>query len=1818
MTLMHLLQQQAAQQPDKLIYHYLTASGDIEASLSYQQLDQDCRSLAKGLRQHMAVGDRCLLLFPQGLDFIRAFWACLYAGVVPLPVYPPTQSQQSERLAAIVADANASAALTNQSFYSKCQQWLGNQQHSDGATLLTLEQLLEENEPADAEWLSSSWHANGLAFIQYTSGSTGTPKGVPIYQQALLSNLAHIRDGFHVQRGSSGAGWLPLYHDMGLVGNVLSPVFVDCPVYLFSAQDFIRRPVLWLDIISRYRISTSGAPNFAYQYCIDKVSDEQLASLDLSCWQQAFCGAEPVSAATLQAFSTRFAACGFAAAAFLPCYGMAEATLFISGNKPLSHSARLLELDAAALQQGQVIERVNGGKTLVSCGYPAEGCSIKIVAPEQRQVLGERQIGEIWLASPALTPGYWQQAQLNARVFNQHPVGEPEQGYFRTGDLGFIADGQLYITGRLKEMIIIRGRNLYPADIEQQVALAHPAINPHRIAAFAAPAGQGEGLMVVAELERTQMRHHDPRLVWQALCARLNQQFSLAVSGGALLKPGQLPITSSGKIQRLACAAQWQAQSWNSLYHHAGASQQASARCVQLLDWLKQYGQRRLNSRQMDERRSLDPHLLLELGRRGFFGLNIPQQYGGLALAETDIMLLMQQLGALDVSVAAMLGVHLALGVTPILEHGTAEQQQRYLPLLASGQMLAAFAISEPQAGSNPRAMQSTLQQQADGWLLNGNKCWIGNAGWAGLILVISQCQDSQQQALGLTATVVDTSLAGVEIGPEAMTTGMRAMVQNSVWFNAVNVAPGDVLAAPGQGFAVAQSAMHAGRLGIMAICVGALRRSCQYLLQYAQSRQLAAGLLIEQAPIQQWLTEGLIKAELLARFSQRLAQRRTAQQSVSTDLYSIAKCLAPEWLGQTLDQVMQALGGRGYIEDGLVPQLWRDARLLRIFEGPTESLQSHLGQRLWQQPQQLRQAFSELGADNAYADLLAWQQSQTTAGDDKHQLSWRYYQSGAVVAWQLMAALAENDAEHAFIREGLAHARAQATRATSAMLAAAELSDIAQQLDAYIGPCGQNRAQTPTDIEARLPWQQVAISHQADRPGNAADVPEAVATASAKEHNTLPEPNGTTSVQAIEQWLCQWLQAHLPASGGVVQGDSVLAALGLDSIIAVECSVAIEQQWQITLPLEWFWQVPTVRALAQQLAKRLDITELQPLIAPAMSSSVTVAPDSRRLEEVAAVSQAVAPATATPQQGAVQPELSLFFFGNSEATTDENPYQFVLQSARFADEHGFAAVWTPERHFHAFGAAFSDPALLASAIAQHTSRIAIRAGSVVLPLHHPARIAEQWALVDQLSQGRAGLALTSGWNANDFILSRSDNYQQRQADMPGLIQQLQAFWQQEQVQLTNPLGEQACITTYPRPQQQKLPLWLTCNKRPEGFVEAGRLGLNLLSALLSQTETELAENIRQYRQARQQAGFVAAEGKVTLMVHCFVHDDEQQLQQWVLPALKDYLQSSADLWQQGSEQLQNLTAEQHQQLLNFALQRYRQQALIGTVAQCRAKIQRWQAMGVDEIACLIDFGLSQAQIQLGLNHLASLLPAAEPVVTPALLKPVCQRLTAARPLAKRLFCLAPAGTSVACYYPLAQALSDDWELWTLDYSALLDAKGEILPALLQTLSQQMQPLLDRPFALYGQSLGALLAFELARHLQQQGQLPMWLAVAAQHSPTLAYPHVQPDELLMATPEHPHWRYLQQLGLSENSTAQLIQNMLPGLRFQAQHYQYQPIPALQCPLHLLYGEQDQLVSQAMVMAWQQLTGNSKVYAVSGEHHFMSGAASEIAQLIANW
>lgn len=348
---MTYLWQRSREESDNSSYYFLDGEGDVQHRLSYLELHHQACAIAHALRQKLSPGERCLLLFPQGIDFVIAFWGCLYARVVPLPVFPPTKSQQSSRLLAIIDDSQAQLALTNAAFKDKCLKWLGDASESK-VELCVLDDLQKNQQGEDGWAFINEWSEDDLAFIQYSSGSTGAPKGVPIFHRELLENLEQIRQCFHLTKETIGANWLPLYHNMGLVGHLLCPIYVGCQQYFFGAQDFLRKPKLWLEVIGRNQVTTSGAPNFAYQYCIDRINDHDLNGLDLSCWVQAYCGAEPVQANTLQDFHRRFATVGFRQEALLPCYGLAETTLSVTGFKPKGLIANTLEVDKSELEQG--------------------------------------------------------------------------------------------------------------------------------------------------------------------------------------------------------------------------------------------------------------------------------------------------------------------------------------------------------------------------------------------------------------------------------------------------------------------------------------------------------------------------------------------------------------------------------------------------------------------------------------------------------------------------------------------------------------------------------------------------------------------------------------------------------------------------------------------------------------------------------------------------------------------------------------------------------------------------------------------------------------------------------------------------------------------------------------------------------------------------------------------------------------------------------------------------------------------------------------------------------------------------------------------------------------------------------------------------------------------------------------------------------------------------------------------------------------------------------------------------------------------------
>lgn len=577
-TLVEVLRRRALEQPDRRAYTFLTDGEEEEVVLTYRNLDLQARAIAAQLQNMGAAGERALLLYPPSLEYIVAFYSCLYAGVVAVPTYPPDimrLMRSLPRFLAIVNDAQPAVILTIapilgmihmlpaqypdlQSTFARLQSadlhWLATDEIANSSTGLA--QTLAR------QWQEPALSRNTLAFLQYTSGSTAQPKGVMLTHGNLLYNGQMIQTAFEHTEQSTFVGWLPLYHDMGLIGDVLQPLQIGAHSILMSPLHFLQRPFRWLHAISRYRARTSGAPNFAYDLCVRKITPDQRAMLDLSSWQIAFNGAEPVRSHTLEQFASAFEPCGLRPETLYPCYGLAEATLFVTGglkrDPPIVHSFR-----ADALAEGRVVvtgPEAHDAHRLVSCGRTWLDQRIVVVDPDSLLVCPQDKIGEIWISGPNVAQGYWQRPKETELTFGAYLVDTPANGslagqgpFLRTGDLGFLQDGELYISGRLKDLIIIDGLNHYPQDIELAAEQSHPELRPGCSAAFSIDVAGREQLVVAAEVGRRNPDAVDVGQVIKAIRHAISEQHDLRVHDIVLLQPRTIPKTSSGKIQRRAC-----------------------------------------------------------------------------------------------------------------------------------------------------------------------------------------------------------------------------------------------------------------------------------------------------------------------------------------------------------------------------------------------------------------------------------------------------------------------------------------------------------------------------------------------------------------------------------------------------------------------------------------------------------------------------------------------------------------------------------------------------------------------------------------------------------------------------------------------------------------------------------------------------------------------------------------------------------------------------------------------------------------------------------------------------------------------------------------------------------------------------------------------------------------------------------------------------------------------------------------------------------------------------------------------------------------
>jgi acyl-CoA synthetase (AMP-forming)/AMP-acid ligase II len=571
-TWVELLRYRAAQQPDRRAYTFL--SDGEEEQLTFAELDAEARTIAAHLQAGGAAGERVLLLYPPGLRYVASFYGCLYAGAIAVPVYPPHPNRAPLRLQSVAADSQAAVALTTGKVLSKLKPLLGEHRYLKDLRYLATEEL---DGGLAREWRDPQVSSGHTAFLQYTSGSTATPKGVIVSHANLMHNEELMRVAWGHSDETDIVSWLPIYHDMGLIGCVLQTMYLGTTCFLMSPSAFLQRPYRWLQAVSQHKAHTSGAPNFAYELCVNKISDEQKATLDLSHWRVAFNGAEPVRHETLERFAAAFAACGLRPETLRPGYGLAEATLVVSSG-PKAAPSKAFTFDGAALEQNRVVEVAGeneNARTLVGCGQTWLEQKIVIADPETLTRCAPDEVGEIWVSGPSVAGGYWKRAEETERTFRAHLSDTAEVPFLRTGDLGFFYQDELIITGRLKDLIIIGGRNHYPQDIELAVERSSPALRPGCGAAFSVERGGEERLVVVVEVDHryrpkpgsdgvteggaaqdkpAQRRQEiDPAEVVKSVRRAVMEQHEVPLEAVLLLRAGSIPKTSSGKIQRHAC-----------------------------------------------------------------------------------------------------------------------------------------------------------------------------------------------------------------------------------------------------------------------------------------------------------------------------------------------------------------------------------------------------------------------------------------------------------------------------------------------------------------------------------------------------------------------------------------------------------------------------------------------------------------------------------------------------------------------------------------------------------------------------------------------------------------------------------------------------------------------------------------------------------------------------------------------------------------------------------------------------------------------------------------------------------------------------------------------------------------------------------------------------------------------------------------------------------------------------------------------------------------------------------------------------------------
>jgi len=545
-TYIEVVQNRIIHQPDHIVFRFLEDGINETDSFTYKRLGIRARALGAELQKYGKKGDRVLLLFPPGLEYIASMFSCFYSGFIAVPAYPPRRNRKIHRLNTIIQDSGSSICIISRQVYTDIERNFADHQNLKDIKWIIYEDVEDEFSNC---FLETKIYPEDIALLQYTSGSTGNPKGVMVTQLNLLYNSEYIRQSFEFDTDLVGVNWLPIFHDMGLIGGILQVAYIGAVNIVIPPVAFLKNPLNWLKAMDKYGGNTGGAPNFGFEYCIDKISIEEKKQLNLRQVKTFFCGAEQIRKPTMENFHKEF---DIEARQLYPVYGMAETTLMVSGGYQ-SAKPKYIQLDQDELSKGNVVEVDDTHKRsldVVGCGHLWMQTKVEIVDPVSLEKLPENKIGEIWVSGPTVTKGYWNKPEETEHTFNALISGSHGNPFLRTGDLGFFRDGELYITGRLKDLIIIRGVNHYPADIEFIVQNSNDNFRKNGGAAFSIVYNDEEKLVIVQELERTALRKDNHDDLISLIRKVVSDEFELDVFAVCLIRTGSIPLTSSGKIQR--------------------------------------------------------------------------------------------------------------------------------------------------------------------------------------------------------------------------------------------------------------------------------------------------------------------------------------------------------------------------------------------------------------------------------------------------------------------------------------------------------------------------------------------------------------------------------------------------------------------------------------------------------------------------------------------------------------------------------------------------------------------------------------------------------------------------------------------------------------------------------------------------------------------------------------------------------------------------------------------------------------------------------------------------------------------------------------------------------------------------------------------------------------------------------------------------------------------------------------------------------------------------------------------------------------------